>query len=164
MTQAAAKESAGLQVGDAAPNFDMASDKGGQVTLKDFKGQNVVLYFYPKDDTPGCTIEAKDFRDLAQEFAKAETILIGVSKDSIDSHCKFSNKFDLNFALASDEDGDVCERYGVWGEKNMYGKKYMGITRATFFIDKQGKIAQVWPKVSVDGHAKEVLEAAKKLG
>ncbi len=164
MTQAAKNLSAELNVGDAAPDFDMASDKGGRAKLADYKGkQNVVLYFYPKDDTPGCTIEAKDFRDLSKDFVKANTVIFGVSKDSIDSHCKFSDKFELSFALASDEGNDVCERYGVWGEKNMYGKKYMGINRATFLIDKAGNLAAIWPKVSVDGHAKEVLEAAKKL-
>jgi len=153
-----------LNVGDAAPAFDMPADHGKNVRLDAFKGKkNVVLYFYPRDDTPGCTLEAKDFRDLVKDFAFEDTIVIGVSKDDIKSHCKFRDKFELSFTLASDKDTDVCERYGVWAEKSMYGKKYMGIQRATFLIDMKGKIAAVWPKVSVTNHAKEVLEAAKKL-
>ena len=164
MATAAKKNEVTLSVGDAAPGFSMPTDDGSIAKLADFKGkQNLVLYFYPKDDTPGCTIEAKDFRDLAKEFADADTAIIGVSKDNIESHCKFRDKYDLNFALASDEDGSVCAAYGAWGEKNMYGKKYMGILRSTFLIDKQGKLAAVWPKVSVTDHAKEVLAAAKKL-
>lgn len=164
MAQAATKVSALPNEGDAAPDFNMPTDRGSHVKLADYKGKkNVVLYFYPKDDTPGCTIEAKDFRDLAIEFDKAETVVLGVSKDSVESHCKFRDKYSLSFMLASDEGGDTTERYGAWGEKNMYGKKYMGVIRATFLIDKQGRIARVWPKVSVDGHAKEALEAAKKL-
>ncbi len=161
---AATKNETGLQVGDKAPAFDMPADNGKNVTLAGFKGQkNVVLYFYPKDDTPGCTIEAKDFRDLVKDFAFEDTIVIGVSKDDIKSHCKFRDKYELSFTLASDKDGDVCERYGVWGEKSMYGKKYMGVFRSTFLIDMEGTIAAVWPKVSVTDHAKEVLEAAKAL-
>lgn len=153
-----------LNVGAAAPAFDMPADHGKNVRLDTFKGKkNVVLYFYSRDDTPGCTLEAKDFRDLVKDFAFEDTIVIGVSKDDIKSHCKFRDKFELSFTLASDKDTDVCERYGVWAEKSMYGKKYMGIQRATFLIDMKGKIAAVWPKVSVTNHAKEVLEAAKKL-
>ena len=164
MPTAAKQTNEALSVGDKAPAFDMPADNGKNVALKNFKGEkNVVLYFYPKDDTPGCTIEAKDFRDLVKDFAFEDTIIIGVSKDDIRSHCKFRDKFELSFALASDKDGDVCERYGVWGEKSMYGKKYMGIFRTTFLIDMEGNLAAIWPKVSVDGHAKEVLEAAKKL-
>ncbi len=156
--------SLGLDAGDTAPAFDMPADNGSNVKLADFAGKkNVVLYFYPRDDTPGCTLEAKDFRDMVKDFAFEDTIIIGVSKDDIKSHCKFRDKFELSFALASDKESDVCERYGTWVEKSMYGKKYMGIQRATYLIDMDGKIAQVWPKVSVTGHAKEVLEAAKKL-
>jgi peroxiredoxin Q/BCP len=133
------------------------------VSLAKLKGKNVVLYFYPKDDTPGCTIEAKDFRDLMKDFEKNNTTIIGLSKDDVKSHDKFKEKFCLPFTLASDTDGSTCEAYGVWVEKSMYGKKYMGIERTTFLIDKQGKIAQIWGKVKVEGHAKEVLEAAQGL-
>lgn len=152
-----------LNVGDTAPEFRMESTAGIQ-SLKQYKGKkHVVLYFYPKDDTPGCTLEAKDFRDLSAKFSKADTVVIGVSKDDMKSHEKFCAKFDLNFAVASDADGSVCAAYGTWVEKSMYGKKYMGIQRATFLIDKAGKIAAVWPKVSVTGHAAEVLKAATAL-
>lgn len=152
------------QVGEKAPAIDLPTDGEGHFKLIDYKGKkNVVVYFYPKDDTPGCTTESKDFRDHLDAFAKADTVIIGISKDSVESHDKFKEKYCLPFALASDAESDVCERYGVWGEKNMYGKKYMGIQRATFLIDKDGTIAQSWPKVSVDGHAKEVLEAATAL-
>jgi peroxiredoxin Q/BCP len=150
--------------GSAAPDFQLPATHHGDVSLASFAGKkNVVLYFYPKDDTPGCTTEAKDFRDLQHAFDKADTVVIGISKDDMKSHEKFSGKFDLTFPLASDAEGDVCERYGVWGEKNMYGKKYMGITRATFLITKQGIIAKAWPKVSVTDHAAEVLKAAQGL-
>ena len=152
-----------LNIGDNAPIFDLPTDGSGNVSLQELRGKNVVLYFYPKDDTPGCTIEAKDFRDLKAEFENANTVMIGVSKDSEEKHCKFIEKHSLNFTLASDENGTTCEDYGVWVEKNMYGKKYMGIQRATFLIDSEGKIAQIWPKVKVDGHAAEVLEAAKNI-
>ncbi len=163
-TAAKKTESLGLAAGDKAPDFDMPADSGHNVKLADYLGKkNVVLYFYPRDDTPGCTVEAKDFRDLVKDFAFEDTVVIGVSKDDIKSHCKFRDKYELSFALASDKDGDVTERYGAWVEKSMYGKKYMGIQRATFLIGMNGKIAAVWPKVSVPGHAKEVLEAAKKL-
>ena len=164
MPATAKKNQSSLAVGQAAPDFELPTDRDFNVTLSSFKGEdNVVVYFYPKDDTPGCTLEAKDFRDLSKDFENADTLVIGISKDDIKSHCKFRDKYSLSFLLASDEQSDVCERYGVWVEKNMYGKKYMGIQRATFLIDKQGNIAQMWPKVSVDGHAKEVLEAAKNL-
>ena len=163
-TAAETLSSYGLQVGDTAPAFLMQTDGDGRVSLMDYLGkQNVVLYFYPKDDTPGCTQEAKDFRDMQAEFEKAGTAIIGVSKDSPKSHDKFKGKFELNFMLASDLTGKVCEDYGVWVEKNMYGKKYMGIQRATFLIDKQGKIAAIWPKVKIEGHAADVLAKAKAL-
>jgi thioredoxin-dependent peroxiredoxin len=152
-----------LNTGSAAPDFTMPTNGGSSVTLSKLKGQNVVLYFYPKDDTPGCTIEAKDFRDLMGDFKKSNAVIIGVSKDDVKSHDKFAEKFCLPFTLASDTDGSVCDAYGTWIEKSMYGKKYMGIDRVTFLIDKQGKIAQIWNKVKVDGHAKEVLEAVKAL-
>lgn len=151
-------------VGTKAPDFTMHTDDKGSVSLKEYKNKkHVVLYFYPKDDTPGCTTEAKDFRDLADAFATIDTVVIGVSKDTIESHAKFKTKHCLPFTLASDAAGEVCNAYGVWGEKSMYGKKYMGITRATFLIDKSGKIAAIWPKVSVTGHAADVLKAAQRL-
>jgi peroxiredoxin Q/BCP len=133
--------------------------------LSQFKGkQNVVLYFYPRDDTPGCTKEACGFRDDIGEFQTAETVVLGVSTDTVESHEKFVEKFSLPFALLSDEDHSIAEKYGVWVEKNMYGKKSMGIARATFLIDKTGKVAAVWPKVKVDGHVKEVLKALEAIG
>lgn len=160
---AAASSAPSLKTGDKAPTFDLPTDSGGQVNLAKLAGKNVVLYFYPKDDTPGCTIEAKDFRDLKADFDVSNTVIIGLSRDDVKSHDKFKQKFCLPFQLASDEDGKVCEAYGVWVEKSMYGKKYMGIERTTVLIDTQGKIAQLWNKVKVEGHAKEVLEAAKAL-
>lgn len=152
-----------LQIGDKAPEFDLPTDGSGNINLAELKGKNVVLYFYPKDDTPGCTVEAKGFRDSLEAFEGANTAIIGISKDSEIKHSKFIEKHSLNFTLASDENGTTCEDYGVWVEKNMYGKKYMGIQRATFLIDTEGKIANIWPKVKVDGHVEEVLEAAKNL-
>ena len=153
----------GPKAGDAAPDFIMATDGDGSVSLTKLKGKNAALYFYPKDDTPGCTVEAKEFRDRMAEFKKHNTVIIGVSKDSVKSHDKFKEKFCLPFILASDEDGSVCNAYGVWVEKSMYGKKYMGIERATFLIDAKGKIAQLWRKVKPEGHAAEVLEVVKRL-
>lgn len=150
-------------VGATAPDFTLPTQGNGSVTLSALQGQNVVLYFYPKDDTPGCTIEAKDFRDLMGDFKTANTVIIGLSKDDVKSHDKFVEKFCLPFTLASDTDGAVCEAYGTWVEKSMYGKKYMGIDRVTFLIGKDGKIAKTWPKVKVEGHAAEVLEATKAL-
>ena len=153
-----------LQQGEAAPAISLPTDAGGEVSLAQFQGQkNVVVYFYPKDNTPGCTTESKDFRDHLDAFDATQTVIIGISKDSVTSHDKFKTKYELNFTLASDEGNDTCERYGVWVEKNMYGKKYMGIQRATFLIDQTGKLARIWPKVKVAGHVAEVLEAAKAL-
>jgi peroxiredoxin Q/BCP len=164
MTQTAAKnEAVTLKEGDKAPAYDMEGSGGNRVSSEALKGKNVVLYFYPKDDTPGCTIEAKDFRDMIKDFEKANTVIIGVSKDPVKSHDKFKEKYCLPFPLGSDEDGSVCEAYGVWVEKSMYGKKYMGIQRATFLIDAKGTLRKVWPKVTVDGHAKDVLGEAQKL-
>lgn len=164
MTKAAAQTApVTLNVGDKAPAFDMEISDGKRVSLTTLAGKNIVLYFYPKDDTPGCTIEAKDFRDMMKDFEKANTVIIGVSKDSVKSHDKFKEKYCLPFALGADEDGSVCDAYGVWVEKSMYGKKYMGIQRATFLIDAKGILRNIWPKVSVEGHAKEVLEEARKL-
>lgn len=150
-----------LKVGDPAPEFAMATDGGDSVTLSQLKGKKIVLYFYPKDDTSGCTKEACAFRDLAPEFDAANAIIIGVSKDSVASHDKFKAKHGLPFTLASDTDGKVCEDYGVWVEKSMYGKKYMGIERATFVIDEEGVIREIWRKVKVPGHAEVVIEAAR---
>ncbi len=152
-----------LKVGSIAPDFDLPADGGGNIKLKDFRGSNVVLYFYPKDDTPGCTIEAKDFRDMEKDFKAANTLIIGLSKDSVKSHDKFKEKYCLPFPLASDEDTKVVSAYGSWVKKSMYGKEYMGIQRDTFLIDAEGRIAQIWRKVSVDGHAKDVFQAAKRL-
>lgn len=163
MANAAKKQDFLLSEGDAAPAINLPADNGASINLADLKGKKVVVYFYPKDDTPGCTTESKDFRDHLSAFDAANTAIIGISKDSVASHDKFKSKHELNFILASDEEGDVCERYGVWVEKNMYGKKYMGIQRATFLIDAQGKIARIWPKVKVPGHVQEVLEAAQGL-
>ncbi len=165
MTAAAKKtESTALAEGTTAPSCSLPLANGKNTDLASFKGKkNVVLYFYPKDDTPGCTTEAKDFRDLMGEFEKADTVIIGISKDDHKSHDKFKAKYDLPFALAADTDTSICELFGTWAQKSMYGKTYMGINRSTFLIDKAGKVARVWPKVSVTGHAKEVLEAVKKL-
>ncbi len=150
-------------VGDTAPDISLPRDGGEIVKLSDFSGKNVVLYFYPKDDTPGCTKEAIGFTDNVAAFDGLNTVILGVSKDSVKKHDKFIAKHDLKIALLSDEEGDVCERYGVWVEKNMYGKKYMGIERATFLIGADGKIVQVWRKVKVPGHVDAVLDAVRAL-
>jgi peroxiredoxin Q/BCP len=152
-----------LEVGNRAPAFSLLSDKGEKVSLKDFKGQTVILYFYPKDLTPGCTQEACDFRDSMSALKKAKAIVLGVSKDPIKSHEKFKAKHELNFPLLADEDGKVCEAYGVWKEKSLYGRKYMGIERSTFVIGPDGKIAKIFPKVKVAGHAEAVLEACREI-
>lgn len=152
-----------LDVGDKAPNFSLPTDGGGMLSLKDLKGGITVLYFYPKDSTPGCTTEAQDFRDLAKDFEKSGARIVGVSKDSVKRHDNFKAKQSLTFPLISDEDGVLCEAFGVWQLKKNYGREYMGIVRATFVIDTKGKIAHVWPKVKVKGHAAEVLEVVKGL-
>jgi peroxiredoxin Q/BCP len=152
-----------LEVGDKAPDFSLPTDGGGKVSLKELRGKTVVLYFYPRDDTPGCTAEACAFRESLPDFSKVKAEVVGISRDSVASHDKFKKKFKLTFPLASDEDGKVTEAYGVWVEKSMYGKKYMGIERATFLIDAKGVIREVWHKVKVDGHADEVLKAAEGL-
>lgn len=152
------------EVGDSAPEFSLAAGSGAKVSLKQFRGkQNVVLYFYPRDNTPGCTQEACDFRDQSRPLAKSDTVVLGVSPDTTASHEKFAAKFDLPFQLLSDPDHQVAEKYGVWVEKNMYGRKSMGIQRATFLIDKRGKIAAVWPKVKVAGHVEAVVAKLKEL-
>ena len=150
-----------LKVGDKAPDFTLPSDGGGKVSLKALKGKAVVLYFYPKDDTSGCTAEACAFRDALPDFSKATAAVIGISRDSVASHDKFKTKYELPFPLASDADGKVCEAYGTWVEKSMYGRKYMGIERATFLVDEKGKIEHIWHKVKVAGHADEVMAAVK---
>jgi thioredoxin-dependent peroxiredoxin len=152
-----------VDVGDKAPSFSLPTDGGGEISLKDLKGKTVVLYFYPKDDTSGCTAEACAFRDALPDFSKVEAEVIGVSRDPVKKHDKFKEKYDLTFPLASDEDGEVCEAYGTWVEKSMYGRKYMGIERSTFLIDGKGVIRNVWRKVKVPGHAEEVLKAARAL-
>lgn len=152
-----------LSVGDAAPDFTLPTDGGGTVSLSALKGKKVILYFYPKDDTSGCTAEACSFRDGLPHFTGADAVIIGLSKDSVASHDKFKKKYELPFILASDEASDVCERYGTWVEKSMYGRKYMGIERATFLIGADGKIAQIWRKVKVPGHSDEVLKAVTAL-
>ena len=151
-----------LQEGDRAPNFDLETDSG-RVRLADLKGKAVVLYFYPKDDTTGCTAEAIAFSQTAGEFEKAGAVVVGVSKDTARSHGKFRGKYDLKVELGADPQGEVVERYGVWVEKSMYGRKYMGIERATFLIDRDGVIRRVWRKVKVAGHADDVLAALKSL-
>jgi len=153
-----------LILGAAAPLFTLPRDGGGTVSLEEFQGRKVVLYFYPKDDTSGCTVEAIDFTALLSEFDKADTVVIGLSPDSAASHDKFCKKHNLGVILAADEDKSVLSAYGVWTEKSMYGRKYMGVERTTVLVGRDGKIAQVWPKVKVKGHAQEVLEAARILG
>ncbi|MGH7012674.1 MAG: thioredoxin-dependent thiol peroxidase [Stellaceae bacterium] len=150
-----------LEIGDKAPIFTLPTDGGGTVKLSDLKEQNVVLYFYPKDDTSGCTAEACQFRDLFPRFSRTDATVIGVSRDSVAAHDKFKKKYKLPFTLASDDQGKVTERYGVWVQKSMYGRKYMGIERTTFLIDDKGVIRGIWRKVKVPGHADEVLGAIK---
>ncbi|MEA4837801.1 MAG: thioredoxin-dependent thiol peroxidase [Rhodospirillaceae bacterium] len=152
-----------IEAGANAPDFTLPTDGGSSVTLSALKGRTVILYFYPKDDTSGCTAEACAFKEALPDFSGAGAVVIGVSKDSPSRHDKFKAKYSLGFTLASDEEGRVCEAYGVWVEKSMYGRKYFGIERSTFLIDGQGRIARVWRKVKVAGHAAEVLAAARAL-
>ncbi len=152
-----------VEVGVKAPDFTLPSDGGGKVSLEALKGKAVVLYFYPKDDTSGCTAESCAFRDALPNFSKVKAAIVGISRDSVASHDKFKAKYGLTFPLASDEDGKVCEAYGTWVEKRMYGRKYMGIERSTFLIDAKGMVRNIWRKVKVPGHAEEVLEAASAL-
>ena len=152
-----------ITAGASAPDFTLPRDGGSNITLSALRPGKVVLYFYPKDDTPGCTLEAQDFTARLADFTAAGTTVIGVSKDSVKAHDKFCKKHGLSIILASDEAGHTCEDYGVWVEKSMYGKTYMGVERTTFLIDGTGKVAQVWNKVSVKGHADEVLAVAKAL-
>lgn len=149
--------------GQTAPDFTLPRDGGDSVTLSDLRPKKVVLYFYPKDDTPGCTKEAQGFTEAKDLFAAEDTIVLGVSKDPVTKHDKFVAKYDLDLILVSDAESDVCESYGVWVEKNMYGKKYMGIERATFLIDGNGTVVREWRKVKVPGHVDAVLEAVRGL-
>jgi peroxiredoxin Q/BCP len=152
-----------LKVGDKAPDFKLPTNGGGSFKLSDLKGQPVVVYFYPKDDTSGCTKEACSFTENLSAFNKIKAKIIGISKDSVASHDKFVEKYGLKFPLGSDEDGKVCEKYGTWVEKSMYGKKYMGIDRSTFLIDENGRIAEIWRKVKVPGHTEAVLDSLKVI-
>jgi peroxiredoxin Q/BCP len=152
-----------LNPGDPAPAFSLPATGGGSFELAALRGRKVVLYFYPKDDTSGCTREAQEFQALTDAFASADTAVIGVSPDPLKSHDKFRAKYGLEFPLASDETKATLQAFGVWVEKSMYGRKYMGVERTTVLIDRAGRIARVWPKVSVPGHAEEVLEAARNL-
>ena len=150
-----------IEEGKKAPAFKLKNQDGKTISLNEFKGKNVVLYFYPKDNTSGCTKEACNFRDEFPKFKNVDAVILGVSPDSVASHKKFAEKYDLPFNLLSDEDKDVLEKYGVWQEKSMYGRKYMGVVRTTVVIDADGKIRKIFPKVKVDGHNKEVLKALK---
>jgi peroxiredoxin Q/BCP len=152
-----------ITVGDKAPSFKLPRDGGGEVSLADFKGRNLVLYFYPKADTSGCTVEAKDFSRLAPAFARTGTEILGVSADPVPKQDKFKKKYDLSIALGSDETHEMLNAYGVWAKKSMYGRSYMGILRNTYLIGADGKIVRVWEKVKVAGHADEVLAAAKEV-
>jgi peroxiredoxin Q/BCP len=149
--------------GKKAPAFALAASSGGKVALKDHAGKAVVLYFYPRDNTPGCTVEAQDFQAALPALKKLGAVVLGVSKDSIASHCKFADKFGLEFPLLSDPEGGVLEAYGAWGEKTLYGKKSMGIIRTTILIGADGKVARVWSPVKVKGHVDAVVEAVKAL-
>ncbi|WP_269716884.1 peroxiredoxin [Caulobacter sp. NIBR2454] len=151
-----------LNIGDRAPDFDLETDTG-RVSLSGLKGKTVVLYFYPKDDTPGCTTEAIDFSALRDDFAKTGAVVVGVSKDTAKKHGKFRAKHDLKVELGADPEGGMVESYGVWIEKTLYGRQYMGIDRATFVIDGEGVIRHIWRKVKVSGHAAQVLEAVRNL-
>jgi len=152
-----------LKVGDKAPSFKLKNQDTKVISLSDLKGKPIVLYFYPKDDTSGCTKEACNFRDEFPKFGKMKAEIIGISADSVESHKKFAEKYKLPFNLLADDKKEIVEKYGVWKEKNMYGRKYMGIERTTFIIDANGKISKIFPKVKVDYHNKEVMEALKEL-
>ena len=146
-----------IKLNELIPNFTAIDDQGNEFSLEQFRGKKIILYFYPKDDTPGCTIQAKDFRDALEQFAAKNTVILGISKDDTKSHQKFKQKFCLPFTLLTDNDGSICELFGTWIQKSMFGKKYMGIDRATFIIDETGKLIKEWRKVSASGHVKEVL-------
>jgi thioredoxin-dependent peroxiredoxin len=150
-------------VGKKAPAFKLPSSDGTDVSLPELAGKYVVLYFYPKDDTPGCTVEAQEFRDDAAKFKKLGAVVLGVSRDTTASHCKFRDKYELNFPLLTDKDAQVMEKYGAWGEKVLYGKKTTGVIRSTALIDKAGKVVAHWPKVKAKGHSAEVLAKLKEV-
>lgn len=152
-----------IKEGAKAPDFTLLTDSGEKLKLSSLCGRNVVLYFYPKSDTPGCTTEACEFRDANAAYAQADTVVLGLSPDPVKAQTKFKTKFNLPFTLLADEDHTVAEKYGVWVEKSMYGKKYMGVERTTFLIDKEGKVARIFPKVKPAGHAAEVLAALSAL-
>jgi len=152
-----------LTIGQPIPDFLLQTDGGGTLSKRDLVGQKAILYFYPKDDTSGCTKEAIGFRDALDDFGAAGTVIVGVSKDSVASHAKFKTKHDLNFPLIADIDGTLCEAFGVWVAKSMYGKSYMGVDRSTFLIDREGVIRREWRKVKVPGHVQTVLDAARTL-
>jgi peroxiredoxin Q/BCP len=152
-----------LNPGDKAPDFTATDDKGNTVSLKDLRGKKIVLYFYPKDDTTGCTKEACDFRDNLARIKRKDAVVLGVSPDSEKKHAKFKDKYDLTFPLLADEEKKIVNDYGVWKEKSMYGRKYMGVERTTFLIDEKGKIAKIFPKVKVPGHVDQVLEALSAM-
>lgn len=153
-----------LKEGDSAPDFTLQSDEGRKVSLKDYRGRRVVLYFYPKDGTPGCTREARRFRDLAEDFSRENVVIIGVSRDSVESHKKFKKDNGLAFTLLSDPEAKVIKKYGVWGEKNLYGKSIMGIVRTTFLIDEEGKIRKIYKDIKPEEHAEKCLLDLKSLG
>jgi thioredoxin-dependent peroxiredoxin len=163
MSNAAEKLSHTLTIGDTAPSFTVTNQHGVQQSSADYVGKHIILYFYPKDDTPGCTTEAKDFSTLKDEFSALGAVVVGVSKDSAEKHAKFIAKHDLAVELLADEAGDMCDAYGTWVEKSMYGKKYMGIERATYLIDNKGIIRGIWRNVKVKDHAADVLKAVKAL-
>ena len=152
-----------LKEGDKAPDFTAKDDKGNSVSLKDFRGKKIVLYFYPKDNTSGCTKEACDFRDNLNRIKRKDTVILGVSPDNEKSHVKFRDKFDLTFPLLVDEDKKLVNLYGVWQEKSLYGRKFMGVVRTTFIVDEKGKIAKIFPKVKVAGHVDAVIEALSEI-
>jgi len=152
-----------IKVGSPAPDFTLPTNGDGTLTLSSLRGKKVVLFFYPKDNTSGCTKEAQGFRDAAKAFEQADTVIIGVSKDSVKSHDRFVEKQELNFPLVSDEELEIIQSYGIWKEKSMYGRKFMGVERSTFLIDRDGKIAEEWRKVKVAGHVDAVLKAAQNL-
>jgi len=153
-----------INAGDQAPDFTLPTDGDGEITLSELRGKKIVIYFYPKDNTPGCTKESCSFNEALKAFDKLNTAIIGISKDSIAKHDKFKAKYGLSFPLASDENGNVCERYGTWKEKNMYGKKYMGIERSTFLIDENGTIIKIWRKVKVASHVEAVQQEIEEIG
>ncbi len=150
-----------LAVGDKVPNFTLPSDQDKNISISDFLGKNIVIYFYPKDDTPGCTIEAKDFSCAIEQFENLNTVVIGISRDPVKKHEKFKAKYELKHILLADVEGQVCNKFGCWVEKSMYGKKYMGVARRTFLVDTKGIIIKIWPDVKIAGHIEDVIKSIK---